>query len=143
MNGSCKTVDMVFVSGLSTQQNKKCLSHKKRLRLKGWKEEENSQIWQLLYNPLKATRPILGLFLEAGNVSSTRTLYTLFDKFPSPCSQLTPVDVVAEFRKEYSWDLCLQRLPTQHLADGGLITAVQLLHNFLAATDPGAELGKK
>ena len=44
MSGSCKTVDMLFVSGLSTKQNKKCLSRKKRLRLKGWKEEEDNRL---------------------------------------------------------------------------------------------------
>lgn len=44
---------------------------------------------------------------------------------------------MAEIWKELGWELCLQRLLTQHLADGDLVTAVQLLHSILAATDQG------
>lgn len=54
--------------------------------------------------------------------------------FASLCNQLTPV--VAEMKKEeFGWELSLQRLPTQHLADGGLVTAVHLLHSFLSARE--------
>jgi len=54
--------------------------------------------------------------------------------FASLCNQLTPV--VAEMRKEeLGWELPLQRLPTQHLADGGLVTAVHALHSFLSGRE--------
>ena len=51
MSVSCKTVAVLFIyiSGLSTKQTKKLLSWKKQLKLKGWRDDEDSQIQQLLY----------------------------------------------------------------------------------------------
>jgi len=51
MSVSCKTfaVFLIYISGLSTKQTKKLLSRKQQLKLKGWREDEDSQIRQLLY----------------------------------------------------------------------------------------------
>ena len=72
------------VSGILTKQNKKHLIQRKKLKIRGWKddEDEDSQIGQLMYylvayefrriarEPLLVLRPILGLFMEEGNVSN-------------------------------------------------------------------------
>jgi len=129
-----------------TKQAKKYLSPKKKVRLSTWREVEDSQIGQLMYyfmlaqlkslvqTPLAAPHPILGLFMEEGNVRHTHFWGVTFwhTIVSSPCNQVTPV--IATLKNEDShWGLGINQLGTEHLAEGGLAGAISLIHSFLGA----------